>query len=255
MKRTFNYTGRRSIPKRCVSIRLRPPSDGRRDPSFSASFEDLTALGLPPEATIYVEPYVSGGAAMRFAFGTVGAPVAPANTVLDELDAGGRILFRVKVVDERTAVGRILASVSEVTARDETEDDGRKPILPLRHTDLGENLWDLNIVESSGPELLVSNRVPELADRIKSDPLMQGMVLPHALRTIVRHLLSDDDESEWRVDWRILAERVNGEPIDWELDPEDEGDEVDRLIERIVRKFVEWQRYASRADATGARDG
>lgn len=254
MRRTFNYTGRKTIPQGCVSIHLQRPKDGG-SPTFAAHFTDLDGLGIPRDAAIYVEPYVGGSSTMRFAFGTVGAPSTPANVTLDELDAGGRILFRIKVVDESGTVGRLLASSLEIAAREEADEQGRKPLLPLRHADLEQELWKLSVREEEGPELLVNNRVPGLADRIKSDPTIQGLVLPNLLRSVVRHLFNDD-LPEWAADWRIVATKAHGESIDWELNTEDDGDEIEQIVERVVRKFVADQRYAAKAaEQAGGSDG
>lgn len=246
MKRTFNYTGRKSIPKGTVSIRLHDADAIGSVQRFTVQFVDLDTLALPATATIYVEPYVGGSSSMRFPFGTVGQPVAPATTTLDEIDAGGKVLFRVKIVDESEAVGRLLASVDEVAPRDESDTDGRKPLLPLRRLDLGEELWRVSISVSDGPELLVNNRIPDLADRIKVDPTLQGLVLPHALRCIVPELFEEPDGGDWHSNWREFVTRIFAEDIDWELDPTDEPEVLRDLVETVVRRFVDKQRYAGR---------
>jgi hypothetical protein len=105
----------------------------------------------------------------------------------------------------------------------------------------------LRIRADEGPELLVSNRVPGLADRIKTDATLQGLVLPYALRLVVRRLFEDDDEASWAIDWRALGDQVVGEPVEWTLNPQEDEEEVDRVVELIVRKFVSAQSYATRA--------
>jgi hypothetical protein len=116
MKRTFNYTGRKSLPKSSVTVRLKEGVDGKPS-TFTAQFADIEKLGLPPNAPIFVEPYVSGGSVMRFAFGTVSQPSTPVSTSLDEMDAGGRVLFRVKIVDPSSPTGRLLGVATELVSR------------------------------------------------------------------------------------------------------------------------------------------
>lgn len=250
MKRTFNYTGRKEIPKGHITVRLQEAA-GAKPSQFSVQFGDLAKLGLPANASVFVEAYVPGGSVMRFPFGTVGQLRSPASTSLDEMDVGGRILFRVKVVDPAAPTGRLLGTLAEVAPRDESDSDGRKPLLPLRHADIGEELWILRFLAADGPELHVSNRVPGLADRIKSDPILQGLVLPQALRTIVHRLYEDDGDATWTAEWREMAESVVSEPVDWSLDPVNDHEEVAEAVERIVRKFVDGRQYATRSAALG----
>jgi hypothetical protein len=248
MKRTINSTGRRRLPQNLVTVRLNEPAGGLPR-SFTAQFSGLAEAGLPADARIYGEPYVASSSA-RFTFGTVAAVTTPADTQLTELDEGAAVLFRVKVVDETGDVGKILASAEGIAPRGREDSDGRKPLLPIRHTDLGEELWQLQIDRDRGPELCVSNRVPGLADRVRSEPLVQGLVLPVVLRQIVSAIQDADDDAEWALDWKAFCGRLAGEEIDWEMDSEEDDQAIQDLIRRIARRFVEGQRYTSRARAS-----
>lgn len=245
MKRSFNYTGRKAIPRGSVTFHLQQATDKKDAPSFSANLSGLSSLGLPTDAAVYVEPYVGGSSAMRFSFGTIGEMRAPVTTRLDELDAGGRILFRVKVVDERAAVGRLLAEVSAIAPRDEDDEAGRKPLLPLRHEDLEQELWKLVVTDAGGPELLVNNRIPGLADQLKSSALLQGLVIPAALRIVASFLFSSE-EQEWAGEWRAFMEDLHGEAIEW--DSLEASGEEDRnpFIENMIRKFATKHAFADR---------
>lgn len=245
MRRTFNSTGRKRIPQSMVAIRL-VEHGGAQPRSFVAHFSDLSSLGLPSDAKLYIEPR-AGTSSARFAFGTISNVTNPQDTRLTEIDEGAPILFRIKVVDESGDVGKILASLDGIAPRDSDDGDGRKPLLPVRHTDLGEELWQLEIGRDSGPHLLVNNRVPGLGDRIVSDVVLQGLVLPMVLRQVVRELLLTDEELEWSRDWKQYCDNLLGEEIDWELDVDERSDEFDELIRRVVRRFVDAKRYGSTA--------
>lgn len=244
MKRTINSTGRRRFAQYLVSVRLNEPAGGLPR-SFTVHFGDLTAAGFPPDARIYVEPYVASSSE-RFSFGTVAGVTAPADTELSELDEGGAVLFRVKLVDETADVGKILASADGVAPRGKDSPDGRKSLLPIRHTNLGEELWQLQVDRDRGPELCVNNRVPGLADQVTADPLIQGLVLPGVLRRIVQAVLDSDDEAEWVEDWKVFCTRLIGEDIDWDMDSEENEQEIDELVRRVGQRFVEAQRYTTR---------
>ena len=139
MKRRINSTGRKSISRDLISIRVVEPSLPTLPPSFTADLSKLSDLGLAEEARVYVEPYVTRSSAlMRFDFGPLGGLSEPPDTSLSELDAGGRILFRVKVVDQSGEVGKILASATALRPIDEKRDeDDRRATLPVASDDLG----------------------------------------------------------------------------------------------------------------------
>jgi len=242
MKRTINSTGRKKLPQDGLVIRLNEPVDGTPR-TFTAHFPGVAKLGLPPEARIYVEPYVAQSS-MRFPFGSVAVPLSPEDTTLRELD-DGPVLFRVKIVDEAGGSGRILAAANEVSSRGREDDESRKSLLPIRRTDLGEELWTLRILRDQGPELCVNNRVPGLADRVPVDPLLQGLILPVVLRQIVPAILETDDGAPWQDDWKAWASRLVGEPLEWDIDAEDE-DAVAEIVDRLLPAFLDRQRYATR---------
>ncbi len=244
MKRAFNYTGRVDLPNNLISIHLKEGVNGA-PPSFIAQLGDLMSLGLPGHAAVYVEPYVGGSSAMRFSFGTLNDLVTPASTAMDELDSGDRILFNLKIVDETSTVGKVLASCRGISPRHHADIDGAEPLLPLRPADLEEELWRLSDTEPSGPEVVVNNRVPGLADQLKTNPLVQGLVIPSALRSIVPTLFTDDPPS-WAANWRVLCQSLVGEPVDWELDTDVDDEEVQQIVDVVVRRFLANQKYASR---------
>ncbi len=249
MKRRINSTGRKSIPLEKVVIRLLNGGTPSTERSFSANLTRLPELGLDPAARVYVEAYVKSSS-MRFAFGTVGAISGPADARLTEVDAGGAILFRVKVVSELTEVGKILASVNQVRPQDETEEEDKKAILPVRLRDLGEAVWTVDIEGGARPELVLNNRIPGLSDRLKIDPLVQGMIIPHAVARVLKAVLDDggpDDSVEWAQDWRKFAAAVLGEELEDEMDE----DVRDSRIGALVERFVNDMRFASRVVAAG----
>jgi hypothetical protein len=228
-----------------VTVRL-VEHGGAQPRSFVAHFSDLSPLELSGDAKLYIESR-AGSSSARFDFGTVSNVVNPQDTKLTEIDEGAPVLFRVKVVDESGDIGKILASVDGIAPRDKDDGDGRKPLLPVRHTDLGEELWQLEIGRDSGPHLVVNNRVPGLGDRIVSDVVLQGLVLPIVLRLVVQKLLSADEDLEWCRDWKQYCVSLLGEEVDWELDADERSDEIEELTSRIARKFVDAKRYGSTA--------
>ena len=104
MIRSFNYTGRKKIPRRLITITVRRMPDGRR--TFSADLQ-LEALNLPAGAPVFIEAY-HRQSWRRFTCGTVGDLQAPALPDLSGL-TGDRIRFRVKALDPEAEHGRVIA--------------------------------------------------------------------------------------------------------------------------------------------------
>ncbi|MCZ7657711.1 MAG: hypothetical protein M5U07_07555 [Xanthobacteraceae bacterium] len=260
MKRRINSTGRKPIGRDLISIRLIEPDSPNEPRSFTANLENLSSIGVPPQARIYIEPYVTGSSSvMRFAFGTVGAPVTPADTSLADLDQGGRILFRIRVVDESADVGKILAAANALRPVDEKiAEDQKRAILPVASDNLEELVWELDFRDTARPQLVLNNRVPGLMDRIKTDPLLQGAIVPAAVRQILEHVLDAgkgqyDDDLDWVQDWKRWASNVLGRDVDEE---KSDPDEIQALVDEIIRAFAEGVRFVSKADLRGrAEDG
>ena len=249
MKRRFNSTGRKAIAVSQISIRLTYPPEPGLPKSFEADLSGLKELGVPSSARIYVEPYVTGSSSiMRFSFGAIGEIEPPADRSLSGLDAGGRVLFRVKVVDESNEVGKILAAVNAIRPLDEkiTEDQQRS-ILPVESRDLGEAIWKLELEDAVRPTLVVSNRIPGLIEQLKTDPFVQGSIIPHAVRLIFDPERGDvTDDTVWVQDWKQWASEILGKALDDDFDP----NQLEERADEIIDKFAEKSRFVGRIEPT-----
>ncbi len=171
-------------------------------------------------------------------------PIAiPSRLVLSEIDRGGAIQFRLLVIASDQS-GRILASAEGIRPFQKSDTPERQPLLPLRETDLGEELWRIDLDDRNGPWLVINSRVPGLAARLRSDLLVQGLILPHALREVLRHLPpegEDEDGHDWGDDWRKFLRQ-----LDVSLEPDDTSDEesVQEWIEDAVDRFSRLKQFA-----------
>lgn len=246
MKRTINYTGRKKLTLDQAVIRLTDSPGQIR--SFSAEFPEINQLGLPPDSKVYVEPYAKSSL-MRFDFGTVSDVKAPTDTTLRDIDAGASVLFDVKIVDESEIVGRILAAARHIRPIDsQTGEDNRRSLLPVASRDLGELVWKLEMEAGARPQLILNSRIPNCLVRLKTDPLLQGAILPHAIAQILDNILNPlgdgSDEMEWVSDWKSWFRHSGG------LEPEEEEDPERRrsMIDRACDSFARQQRFATRTD-------
>jgi hypothetical protein len=242
MRRRLNSTGRQKITAENIAIRLLE-NQGRAE-RFEANLSGLTALGLDADARVVVEAYVKTSS-MRFDFGTVGMLRHPSDTALVEIDRGASILFRVKVIDVTDVPGRLLAASGPVRPLDESdEDDDRKSLLPMREVDLGEEIWRIDV--EAKPELLLNRAVPDLAQRLTTDPVLQGAIFPVVVRTIMKTLLQGavSDDEEWVGDWLAFFSELVGEPVTTDLG---DSDDVEDLLTRVVEAFNTTQKWVTRA--------
>jgi hypothetical protein len=182
IQRRFNSTGRTRIPRSHVEINLQEALDAGAFPIASATI-DLAGLDLPDSATVELEAYFRSSS-MRFPCGTVASTSVPSTMVLSEIDRGGAVRFRLLVTDaDRT--GRIIAAADGLRPVRDRNSPDRQSLLPLRETDLGDQLWKIDVDFRTGPTLLVNGTVPGLASRLREQALLQGLILPHALRMIL----------------------------------------------------------------------
>lgn len=250
MKKRINSTGRKSIGREHVSIYLNKATSSDRPPAFSADLSFPSQLKLDPKANVYVEAYVRSST-MRFPFGTVGLIRPPAETALTDLDHGAAVLFRVKVVDDSAEVGKIVAAADGIRPLTETEEsEGRKALLPLVKTDLGEAVWRLHLHGSAPPVLQINNRIPDLRERLFEDPLLAGAIYTEALRQVLTAVFLDDefdDEMEWVVNWKKFIAEVRGAPVPEDIDDEDNNAQAQEIIEETIEKFLERRQFATKA--------
>lgn len=243
IKRRINHTGRRKIRRSMVRIKLVEQKE--KPPAFNASV-DLAALYLPPTADIYIEPYYKSSL-QRFACGTVTNFTLPADTTLTDVDLGGPVLFRVKVVDNSGHVGRLLASADRIPPVDESDEEDREFLLKVVTRDLGPLPWKVDLLPDIKPELALNNRIPDVLGKIKHDPLFQGLVFPGAVREIYSFILMEDDggyeEDSWQEKWIRFGENLTGEN---RPDHDESDGEVREWIGSVVAAFSQQHKLCDR---------
>jgi hypothetical protein len=233
MIRHFNYTGRRKIPRSCVRIRVAEENERRR---FDAEFS-LDGLGLPPEASLYVEAYYRA-AYRRFNFGTVGDPRPPSERWLDMIPVR-KPLFRVKVVLVEDGIARIVAAAHKVVPEESDRDeDARQSLLPVEYEDLGDRIWALDL-DSDWPRLRLNKRFEGIREAARSGPEFLTLVYPDIFRAILERALKegrfdpDDDDDDWGTLWLRFACRELGRP----RPPEERDGGVSEWIDGAVNAF------------------
>lgn len=249
IQRRFNSTGRLRITRNRVDIMLEERPDPNVIPTARATLK-LDGLDVPGDATVAIEAYYRTSS-MRFPCGIVNSLSIPERMVLSEIDKGGAVRFRVLVI-AADGSGRILAAADGL--RPSTPDDGadRQALLPMRETDIGNELWKIEVDYRTGPILLVSNRVSGLAAQIRTMPLLQGLILPHAFRAILRSLSASgesDEDDLWGDSWRRFLTELG---VATEPDDPDDDDSVEEWVELAVTTFSDRKEFAVRVKLLAA---
>ena len=232
-QRRFNYTNRKAIPREMFEIKLRERGRGEA-PDFTANLE-LDSLDAANNSEVIVEAYHKA-TAQRFSFGEVGRISEPESTVLDEVDHGGRVLFRVKVVDRSGQFDRILASADRIAAVDDGDQSNRDFLVKVAVRDLGSETWKIDLSDDGNirPELQLNWRIPEAVNRIRHDAVFQSLILPALVREVFSFIFWDCensvDEGSWQQLWLDFGVSLTGRDApDTSADASDCRDWVEQL--------------------------
>ncbi|MFL6857344.1 MAG: hypothetical protein ACJ8EB_05485 [Allosphingosinicella sp.] len=221
-KRRINSTGRRRIPHDRVSVALLPHEpDGI--PRARATV-NLDGFEFPESAAIVFEAYQRMTTNMRFDCGTAVEPKIPDTLVLNEIDPSAPVLFRLKVVDHEENPGRLLGTADRLRPDTDDAPDSRNSLFPIELKELHSEIWKVDM--SEGPTLLLNYNIPNLTSLIQKNPLVQGLMLPAALRVVLESIVQDpsfeeDEEEAWKARWlRFCREELNlgDDPSDCEDD-------------------------------------
>lgn len=197
----------------------------------------LDGLSLPGDARIILEPYYKS-VSKRIDCGSVAAPEIPESVDLSELDLGGNILFRLKIIDAADA-GKLLAASKKTSLKGEDEDDSpdRKPLLRVRRQNIGDRVWKIEVNDDTEPVLLISDRLPDLEKRLLTDSLLKGAVVIPAVHNILQFLAGHPElaEGSWKDDWIKFIRNIGGE---FDLGELKEADARNVWVEDTVQMFA-----------------
>jgi hypothetical protein len=212
MKRTFNYTGRRKILRKDVSITMRQTNGCWW---FEADLK-LADYHFPRNAEVWVEAHRQN-LWMQWAWGTVSALRAPIDRKLTEFDVPDGVLFRVRVVQPPGQEHHKLLGEADgipFVKAGEADERRRHLIVPIPDA-LDQQLWKINF-ESDPPSLLVNKDAKPSWKEMARSPQFIALVYPEVLRQILKRVLidekwsEDDEETGWQTDWMKFARKLGG---------------------------------------------
>ncbi len=239
-KRRINSTGRQRIKRDALEIRLLDTAIG--EPMKAKVRLDLGNHGFPDNAKVVIEAY-HRSSGMRFECGTIANCDVPELLVLTEVDRDSSPLFRLKVVGVGTDSGRILGSAERIQPRSEDDGDGKRSLFPIAYRDLQCDTWKVNIEPGDRPRLIVNKRLNGFSHKLQESALLQGLVLPAALRFVLVELCKadetgeDEDDGNWKDEWLDYCSQNLGAPDDPRLLNSEQ--EKAEWIDEAVRHFAE----------------
>jgi hypothetical protein len=159
------------------------------------------------------------------------------------VDKSGSVLFRLKVVDNEVEPGKLLGSAERLKPRSEDDGENRRSIFPILYRDLQHDVWKVEIEQGDRPVLIVNKRIPGFSHKLLESPMMQGLLLPAALRVVLKQLVrvsetgENEDEAGWQEEWLEYCRRELGAHDD----PRDLADETAKedWIDEVVMRFCE----------------
>ncbi len=203
-RRRINSTGRKRIRRECVEVRMLKSLPD--EPLRAKVSLNLDGSKFPDEARVAIEAY-HRSSSMRFDFGRVGALQNHKELVLSEIENSAVVLFRLVVIDEKWEPGKLLGSAERLKPRDEEDSEDRRSIFPVRYRDLKNEVWRVEIVPDAHPVLMINSRLPGFKFKVRNDPVIQGLLIPAALRFVLQELVGsgetneDEDEPGWKEEW------------------------------------------------------
>ena len=243
MIKRVNFTGRRRIARSRIAI---DATDG--PPRRVTAAIDLAGASLSPDAAVVLEATSAGSNVVeRIECGMVHQLRPPTNYLLREVE-GENVYFTLKVIDRQERIGRILG-IAEYLRPDRAGSQstgGRRGILPIEPHDLGQELWRLEFKDQD-VVLYVNDKVPELKDRARSDPLFYAAVYPQVVRHVLAQAIKEDvdideDEDRWPVLWLRFGRDLH--PTKAVPPGIDESDEDQaEWIDEVVAAFAEVHKF------------
>lgn len=254
MKRTFNYTGRKKILRKHVSILVQKKHGTW---SFDADLK-LASYHFPHNAEIWVEAHRQN-LWMQWAWGTISALRPPIDRKLTEFDVPDGVLFRVRVVQPPGSEHHKLLGEADAlpfAKAGEKNDKRRHLIVPIPDA-LDQQLWKIDF-NAEPPSLLVNRDAKPTWKDMARSPQFISLVYPEVLRQILRRIVVDDkwsDEDEdtaWKADWMKFARNLGGLPP---LPQPDFEQEREQWVEEAVSSFCRRLELRSTWDRTFDEEG
>lgn len=154
------------------------------------------------------------------------------------------MFFTLKVVDRSERFGRILGLAENVRPQRAGKQtaSGRRGILPIEPTELGDELWRLEF-KTQDVFLLVNKDIPDIAQRAVGDPLFYAVVYPEVARRVLTKAFAEgadieEDDDRWPVFWLRFGKNLHpehGPPPTGHGREDDQQDWIEDVVEAFCQ--------------------
>lgn len=226
-----NPTGRKDIARKHVSIAVREVNGSR---VFEIVALDLNSYGFASGLPLIVIA-TAGSTRIRTEVGTTSVwQRGPFS--LDELDFSQILRFRLLVSEPGTA--KLVGSAEGIRPVGDGDADS---MIPIETADLGELLWQLDILDEMAV-LKVNVAVYPTGASAQNNVAFQALVVPEALRQVLAMLASEperltSEESPWK-EWVGWLADLGFEPPFGDIDK-------DQWVREVVGAFCSKHRFAT----------
>ena len=208
------------------------------DVQVSLRKDEIDALELDQKWECWIEVYKSSRVErFRLGDGRIGDVYKDRFTTT--FDSEVYPLLRIKLVAVDDPSHKILASKAQINPIT-VDDHGRKEhLLPLRFEDIGQVPWFVRDPGGTRPRLVVNSnlhRPNETAEVMVKDRMFISLVLPQALRQILRERLFADTLDKDDLWLRFTNDKLV--KLD-DVDDDASGDDRIKVIDAAVKRFCE----------------
>jgi hypothetical protein len=244
MTRLLYFTGQRELDKSCVRLDTAVGSDGK---TRCSGIIDGLPDNLPEDATVVLEAY-NATYLHRMILGPAHLVRSFSGHVLERLPADSPVRFRVKVATRDPEGFPVLLAARDriKTVAEEARGESILPIRGKSNAEMRNELWRVERGEFAEGEfeLWVNSEAGNLLADVKAGaPQVVGLILPMAVREILRALFLDGEQAagdEVRERWLQMGESILGVT---RLDVDGIEDEpleahawVDRFVESLCAR-------------------
>ena len=239
MLRRINYTGRKRIPRSCISISL--IEEAGKIKSFHATI-NLNELDFPGRAKVFFEAYFRMKESQRYDFGSIDNLIHPGDSSLGLLGMTENLKFRIMITDSK---GKILGLAENLGFIIEPE---KEALLPVDVVDLDDLLWNVNMIEHQGaPVLELNKKISGIKEVAAYDPRFIHSVYPAVVREILMHIafINKVDLSspvfDWESKWILFSKKISSlAPPKGTID--DAEEEILLWIDNVVKSFSTYRK-------------
>ncbi len=209
--------------------------------SFNVGSLALERYSFPDDSLVFVEAYQQTNW-MRFSCGHLSKLSLPKDRRLTKFDDPEGVLFRIKITSSDTS-RKLIGIADKISPRAKKKrDTKRDPLLPVKHEDLGQEIYSLDF-SGDAPILLINPKAGNKNSLAPSDVFL-SLVYPAVIREILNHIIliqkwpHDSSDDSWQSKWLTFSMQLRGvDALPKRSDIEGRLDWIEQVIRAFSKKM------------------